>query len=265
MDDAVPDVLFAEPRDIPTPKSHVEEHVKHQSLLRAERPALLKLLDQLNRPRLMPLAIAPLLTLMPSVGFRSCNSCSTAHLNRPLMAFFEMSALVWRSGRYPFLDLFAGNGRDGQIAGRGLDLPSRSARVVSSSLREQHAPIARMAVLGRQSSRRIRNSPIAERRRLNGGRANGPLSAKCCRGAQPHEPQLSLTSRHHCHHCPLRARHEIRSFSSSSSSQLSLRARTRDNGDTDDRASPPSIVRTAAPPRNIHSQSIFRATCSCPA
>jgi hypothetical protein len=34
----------------------------------------------------------------------------------------EMSALVLRSGRHPFLDLFPGNGRDGQIACRIRDL-----------------------------------------------------------------------------------------------------------------------------------------------
>jgi hypothetical protein len=38
----------------------------------------------------------------------------------------EMSTLVRRAGRYPFLDLFAGNGRDGQIgcSPAGLENPA---------------------------------------------------------------------------------------------------------------------------------------------
>ena len=82
---------------------------------------LLELLDHLDGPCEMALAIAA--TDLDAIGWIPVVQFM---LNRPFEqgagGVLEMSALVWRSGRYPFLDLFPGNGRDGQIACRVLDL-----------------------------------------------------------------------------------------------------------------------------------------------
>jgi hypothetical protein len=88
MRNAVADMLLAEPSRIATAQTKVQEHIEHQPLFAAERPIRFELLDQLDWPCEMA-SPSPLLTLMPSVGFLSYSSCSTAHLNRALAVFLS--------------------------------------------------------------------------------------------------------------------------------------------------------------------------------
>jgi hypothetical protein len=58
MDDAVADMLLAEPRRIATAQTDVQEHVEDKPLSCAERPMLFELLDQLDGPCQMAFTIA---------------------------------------------------------------------------------------------------------------------------------------------------------------------------------------------------------------
>ena len=58
MRNAVADMLLAEPSRIATAQTEVQEHIEHQSLFAAERPALLELLDHLDGPCKVSFAVA---------------------------------------------------------------------------------------------------------------------------------------------------------------------------------------------------------------
>ncbi|WP_249152180.1 hypothetical protein [Bradyrhizobium liaoningense] len=114
---------------------------------------LFELLDQLDWPREMALAIAAI-----DLDAISRILVVQLMLNGPIEqgahGVLEMSALVWRASRDSFLDLFPSNGSNGQVACRVLDLLEDRTTLFPCPRREQLTPIARMAIQVNQPANR---------------------------------------------------------------------------------------------------------------